>query len=143
MEKTLVSLTEKEVLKLQHFVKTGKKTGKELERAYVLLALHQNKSYKDIEDFYFVNRTTIWRIAKKYQLNGLLLEDRKRPGQPKKYDNKKEAEIIALACSDSPKGRKRWTIRLLTEYLQMKDGFESISRETIRLVLKKTNINLG
>ncbi len=30
------------------FVKTGKKTGKELERAYILLALHQNLKQREI-----------------------------------------------------------------------------------------------
>ncbi len=130
---------------LQKFIKTGKKTGKELERAYVLLALHDNRPYNDIENYYHVNRSTIWRIAECYKKEGLdnALKGKSRTGQPKKYTERHEAEIISLACSDCPKGRKRWTIRLLTEYLRKIEGLEHVNRETVRLTLKKTNISLG
>lgn len=145
MKKIQVLLSMKEYSYLQSFIKTGKKTGKELERAYILMALYNDKGHDDIEDFYHVNRSTIWRIAKNYQQFGLqfALKDKGRPGQPKKYEEKQEAEVIALACSKSPKGNKRWTIRLLTEHLQGKEGLGMINRETVRLILKKTNINLG
>ena len=145
MKRILITLSDEEYSKLRKFIKTGKKNGRELERAYVLLALHKNVGYKEIENFYFVNRSTIWRIACNYQKDGLssALKDKQRPGQAKKYQAKQEAEVIALACSKSPKGRKRWTVRLLTKYLQNKTGFETINRETVRLILKKTNINLG
>jgi len=145
MKRTDITLPPDDYSHLQKFIKTGKKTGKELERAYVLLALHDNKPYSDIEIYYHVNRSTIWRIAESYRKAGLkkALKDKPRSGQPKKYTERHEAEIISLACSDSPKGRKRWTIRLLTEYVQKIEELENINRETVRLTLKKTNINLG
>lgn len=145
MKRTAITLLPDDHAHLQKFIKTGKKTGKELERAYVLLALHDNKPYNDIENYYHVNRSTIWRIAESYKKEGLkkALKDKPRTGQPKKYTVRHEAEIISLACSDSPKGRKRWTIRLLTEHLQKIEGLENINRETVRLTLKKTNISLG
>ena len=61
-------------------------------------------------------RSTIWRIKHNYNVRGLdhALNDRDRPGAPIKYDEKVEAEIIALACSECPKGKLRWTIELLT-----------------------------
>ena len=71
------------------------------------------------------------------------LNDRPRSGQPKKYGVKEETEIIALACIDPSDGRKRWTIRLLAENLREKEGFESLSRETVRIVLKKAQLSLG
>ena len=109
------------------------------------MALHRNKAYKEIEDYYYVNRSTIWRICKNYQQFGLksALEDKERSGQPKKYTDKQEAEIIAMACSNSPKGTKRWTIRLLTEHVKKQKNCETINRETVRLILKKTKVNLG
>jgi putative transposase len=145
MKRPIIKLKQDELDHLLKLVKTGKKTGKELERAYVLLALHNDKSYADIEEFYYTNRTTIWRIAKNYIIDGLnsVLKDKARTGQPKKYSEKTEAEVIAMACSEKPKGRKRWTVRLLTEHLKKVKGLEGINRESVRLILKKTNINLG
>jgi putative transposase len=145
MKRTEVTLSPSDYSHLHQFIKSGKKTGKELERAYILMALHDNRPYKDIEAYYHVNRSTIWRTAENYKKKGLeeTLKDKPRSGQPRKYTDKQEAEVIALACSDSPKGRKRWTIRLLTEHSKKIKGLEKINRETIRLILKKTNISLG
>ena len=64
-------------------------------------------------------------------------------GLPKKYDEKDNAEIIALACTKAPNGRNRWTIRLLTQELKKKKEFESINRESVRLILKKARLSLG
>lgn len=145
MKKLTTTLKDEDYIMLQSFIKTGKKTGKELERAYILMALHRDKPYKDIEDYYYVNRSTIWRTFKNYQQFGIksALEDKERSGQPKKYTEKQEAEIIAMACSKSPKGTKRWTIRLLTEHVKKIKTCETMNRETVRLILKKTKVNLG
>jgi len=145
MKKIQISLSNKDLDYLLKFIKTGKKSGRELERAYVLLALHNKRTYDDISSFYYVSNTTIWRTAKSYLDEGLdkTLKDKERSGQPRKYNEKAEAEIIAIACSKCPKGRKRWTIRLLTEHAKKIKGLEKINRETVRLILKKTNISLG
>jgi transposase len=71
------------------------------------------------------------------------LEEKPRSGQPKKYNERDEAEIIALTCTKAPDGRNRWTVRLLTEELRKKYGLKSINRESVRLILKKTGQNLG
>lgn len=54
-----------------------------------------------------------------------------------------EAELIALACSNAPSGKTRWTLELLKEKLKREKGFKIINRESIWLMLKKTNVNLG
>lgn len=145
MSKKTFQLTETEYNYLKRFIKTGKKSGKELERSYILLAFNKGKSQSEIMDYYHVGRTTIWRVMNNYIENGLeyALRDKERPGQPKKYNEKHESEVIALVCSDSPKGRKRWTLRLLSEHLRKLKGMDTISYETVRLILKKTNVNLG
>jgi len=71
------------------------------------------------------------------------MTEKPRPGQPKKYTEKHEAEIIAQACTKSPDGRKRWSLTLLTEELRKKEGFETINRESIRLILKKAKQSRG
>ncbi|KZX12048.1 helix-turn-helix domain-containing protein [Methanobrevibacter curvatus] len=81
------------------------------------------------------------RIKNKYLKNGLeiALHDKKCSGQPKKYETREEMGIIALACSDPPKGRKTWILRLIAEILNEKDEFETLSRKNIRIILKKRN----
>jgi len=99
----------------------------------------------EIEDFLNVDRLTIWRTKKKYLEQGVekALEEQERPGQPVKYTTDQQAELAALACGPCPAGRRRWTIRLLTEVLKGKPGFETINRESVRLALKKMNVSLG
>jgi len=130
---------------LKNLTKTGKRNSKEYERAYILLALDKGKKHNEIEDFYNVSRITIWRVKNKYLEAGVMdaIKDESRPGQPQKYKDKERAEIIALACSKAPNGRSRWTIRLLEKSLKEQKGMETINRESIRLLLKKTNVSLG
>ncbi len=130
---------------LNNLTKTGDRSSREFERAYVLLALDKGKKHDEISEFYNVSRITIWRVKNKYFESGVeeAIKDEPRPGQPIKYDETDNAEIIAMACSKAPEGRARWTIRLLEKKLKEKKGMESINRETIRLLLKKTNVSLG
>ena len=140
-----LELTRKEKKYLNNLTKTGKRNAKEFERAYVLLALDKGKSHEEIEDFFDVSRITIWRIKKKYDEFGAeeAIKEGERSGQPVKYKEKEQAEIVAIACTKAPEGRARWTLSLLQKNLKHKKGLETINKETIRLTLKKTNVNLG
>ena len=140
-----LNLTALEQKYLKEFTRSGKRNVREINRAYILLWLHQGKKIADIEDFLQVERTAIWRTKKKYLQKGIeyALKDIERPGQPKKYKPKQEAEIIAMACSDPPEDRQRWTLELLAREAKKKKGLETINRESVRLILKKTNVNPG
>ena len=61
----------------------------------------------------------------------------------RKIDGKAEAHLIALACGTPPEGRSRWTLRLLSDQMVALEIVPSVSYETIRRTLKKTNSNLG
>jgi transposase len=91
-----------------------------------------------------VGRTAVWRTRAAYLQGGLdfALRDEPRPGKPKRYEAEVEAQITALACSAPPAGAQRWTIALLTEAARRHPQMKSISRETIRRVLK-TSSNPG
>ncbi|KZX15085.1 hypothetical protein MBCUR_03200 [Methanobrevibacter curvatus] len=121
------------------------KKEKEINRARILLLLNKDKKIEDIADILDIGVSTIAKIKKRYLDEGLesALNDKPRSGQPKKYDVEKETEIIALACTDPPKGHKRWSIRLLAETLREKEGFETLTRESVRIILKKTQLSLG
>ena len=130
---------------LINLTKTGNRNSREFERAYILLALDKGKKHEEITEFYNVSRITIWRVKSKYLKSGVqeAIKDEPRPGQPIKYSETEQAEIIAMACSNAPEGRARWTLRLLEKTLKKQNGMSTINRETIRLMLKKTNVSLG
>jgi putative transposase len=140
-----LKLEDDELKLLRDFVKKGRKSARELTRARILLLATQQKGDTEIAEILDVGRNTIWRIKKRYLEEGLqsALTDKPRPGQPKKYTERHEAEIIAQACTKSPDGSKRWSLTLLTEEMRKKEGFETINRESIRLILKKSKQNLG
>ena len=54
-----------------------------------------------------------------------------------------EAHLIALACSPAPQGHDHWTQRALAGKAVELGLVESLSHETVRLHLKKTNWGRG
>ena len=69
-----------------------------------------------------------------------------RNGHPYQWMNPEadaEAQVTALACSDPPPGAQRWTVALLTEAARRHPPMKTITRESIRRILKKTSSNPG
>lgn len=140
-----IILSDREVEYLQAFVKKGRKSARELTRARILLQVNGGRTETGINEVLGICRATVSNVKKSYREEGLksALVEKPRSGQPKKYSRRHEAEIIALACTESPEGRKRWSLALLAEELKKNEGFETINRESIRLILKKATQNLG
>ncbi len=130
---------------LEQFVKKWTKKARAIARAKVLLFANEGYRNNEISTMTSVHRQGIWRIKKRFSEEGLkfILNEKPRSGQPKKYSNKQRTEIIAMACTKPPKGRKRWSVRLLTERMKRREDFKTINRETVRLILKKAKLNLG
>lgn len=142
---TQIKLKKEDLNFLRKFIKKGTKKARAIARANALLLANEGYSNSVISKATGLHRQSIWRIKKRYLEGGLnsALEDKPRPGQPRKYTEKHEAEIIAQACTEPPEGRKRWTIQLLVKKLRKKNEFETINRESVRLVLKKAGLSLG
>jgi len=145
MKNLKIKLKKEERKFLQDFVKKGTKKAREIARANVLLLADEGWETDTIAKMLKVHRQRVWRIKKRFLEEGLklALEEKPRSGQPPKYTKEHEAEIIAQACTSAPKGRKRWTIRLLTKEVKKKRGLSAINRESVRLILKKTKLSLG
>ena len=145
MKHTVINLTTKQVKFLKEFKQQDKRSLREINRANILLLLDKEKQATEIVEFLDVGRNTVSRTKQKFLQEGIpsALEEEPRCGQPIKYASKQEAELIALTCSSAPSGRTRWTLELLKEKLRSQKGFKTINRESIRLMLKKTNVNLG
>ena len=145
MKNLKIKLKKEEREFLQGFLKKGTKKARAIARANVLLLADEGWETDTIAKMLKVHRQRVWRIKKRFLEEGLksALEEKPRPGQPQKYNKKNEAEVIAQACTKAPKGRKRWTVRLLTKELKKKSGLGTINRESVRLILKKAKLSLG
>ena len=84
----------------------------------------------------------LYRVRKQLVEEGfeavLSRKQRATPAVPKIFDGEKEARLIALACSEPPKGYVRWTLRLLEEKVVELKIVDKASDNTIGRVLKKT-----
>lgn len=147
----LVSLTEDQRASLKALISSGEAAARTLTRARILLKAdtgHEGGGWSDpdIETALETTRPTIERVRKRFAQGGLeaALYPRPRLTAPERLlDGEKEAHLIALACSTPPEGRKRWSLRLLASGLIAREIVDTVSHETIRQTLKKTNSNPG
>ena len=93
-----------------------------------------------------VTPRTIEHLKKRFVEEGLAAAlERKQPDKPGRqvtFDGAFEARVIALACSETPEGRRRWTVRLLAEKAVELHLAPKVSHMTVQRLLKKTNLNL-
>ena len=144
-KKHIVDLTAEERKKLIAVVSKGRSKALVIRRAHILLKSDEGKTDDEIAEMLYIDPDTVQRMRKSYCLLGLeaTLAGKAYPKPEPKLNENQEARLIALACSEPPAGWARWTLVLLAQQL-VKDGVvASISSESVRLVLKKTNLSLG
>lgn len=142
--KHIVELTREQREDLEGLVRRGKESARKLTRARIVLRSDEGMADQQIAEALDTSLTTVWRTRKRFAEEGLKgLNERPRPGQPRKLDGRQEAHIIAVACSEPPKGHHRWTLRLLADKVVELGFSDSFSHEGIRKILKKMNSNPG
>jgi transposase len=140
----VVSLSEEERLSLEAALAQGRLTPRQSQRARALLLSEQGFTDADIAAELGLASRTVERIRENFSRFGLgALSDRPRKGRPAKFDGKVEALIVSLACTPSPQGQARWTLKQLGKRLLALEVVESISDSTICRVLKKTTSSPG
>jgi len=141
-----VTLTEQEREALKKLVSAGKGAARKLLHARILLLTDQgehgrHRSDDEITAALGASRSTIYRVRERFVEDSLeaALRPRKMPKRPNKVKIQGEAEkkLIALACSDPPEGRCRWTMELLADRIVQLGVVEKVSQESVRLALKK------
>lgn len=93
-----------------------------------------------------VSTKTVQRTRKRCVIEGLdVAVNSKLNGiaRPRKLDGEQQAHLVAITCSEPPKGRSRWTLKLLAERMVELEYVDEISSQTIGRELKKTNSSLG
>lgn len=149
--KYAVALTEVERAQLRTLVGSGVAPARMLTRARILLKADQGEggaAWADaaIAGALEVHPTTVARIRRQFVEQGLEAAlTRKRPDRvyARKLDGVGEAHLVAVACSDPPAGRERWTLRLLADELVRLEVVEAVSYETVRRTLQQTSSNRG
>jgi transposase len=150
-KKYIVTLTEAERQMLQAMLSRGKAAARKLMHARILMKADASPggpgwSDDKIAEGLDVGRATVERVRKEFVEESLeaALERRKpRREYDRKLDGDGEAHLVALACSQAPEGRSRWTLRLLADQMVRLEYVDAISKDTVSRVLKNTNLSLG
>lgn len=138
-----ITLKDGEYEELDGIVHRGVHSSRTIKRARVLLRLHEKELSHDgiAEECEYRSTKTIYDIEKRYRDGGIerSLYEAPRPGKEPKFSPEDEARITAIACSQAPDGRSRWTLRLLADRVVALDICDHVAPATIGAVLKKTN----
>lgn len=145
MKRYKVDLTEEERTKLEALTTKGSAKARRIKRALILLAADDGDTDEAIAANLRVGTATVERVRKRFVLESLedALSEQQRPGKPRLLDGRQEALVIALACSEPPAGRARWTLQLLAERLVELQVVEAICDETVRRTLKRGTLSPG
>ena len=149
-KKYVVTLNKEEREQLNALIQKGKTQGYRIKHAQILLKLddmpeNNGWTYDRIKEAYRVTPHTISKIAERFVCGGLeaALGRKEQENRHRKIDGEVEARIIAIACSEAPEGRERWTLQLIADELVRLSVVESISDTAVMNTLKKTNLSLG
>lgn len=107
---------------------------RKVKRAQILLAADAGHSDAQIAASLSVGTATVYRTKRDFVERGLpqALEEAPRPGAARKLSGKEELLLVAVACSDPPTGRARWTLELLADELVRLTPHEHVGKETVR-----------
>lgn len=119
-QKHIIVLSSREVARLRSMTRRGKYGALVMKRARILLKSAAGVKDVDIARAVDVTVRTVENVRRRFATDGLdrALHDAPRTGQPKKITDDDEAYLVAVACSDPPNGRTRWTLALLHQRLK-------------------------
>jgi transposase len=147
VKKYVVRLSGEEREQLAALTRKGRSPAQRLMKARILLKADVSEagegwSDNQIIDALGTSASMVYRVRKQLVEEGfesvLSRKPRATPAVPRIFDGEKEAKLIALACSEPPKGRARWTLRLLENKVVELNIVDRASDSTIGRTLKKT-----
>lgn len=151
VKKYVVKLSNEERSRLNELIGKGKSPAKRLLKARILLKADVSEdgcgwSDSRIIEALETSASMVYRVRRQLVEEGfeavLSRKQRPTPAVPRIFDGEKEAKLIALACSRPPRGRARWTLRLLEEKVVELNIVDQASDNTIGRVLKKMSCDL-
>ena len=144
-EKYTVRLSVEDRDQLRQLIRRGQCSARVINRARILLKTDDGWSASQVAVALDTSPRTVFRTKRRYSEEGLdgVLHDHPQANRYRKLDDRGEAHLIALACSDAPEGHDHWTLRLLADKVVELGLVASLSHETVRLRLKKTPSSPG
>src|SRR5215204_3192006 len=142
-----VILSDTERDELKRLIAAGTAPARKLTHARILLKADQSPEgpgWVDdaVADAVETSQPTVSRVRKQYFEDGLQAALNRRPPNReyhRKLDGEQEARLLALACSEPPEGRARWSLRLLADRMVELEVVDEVSYQTVRRTLKKTS----
>ena len=142
MRKEHIKLSEQDYSYLTTQTTSGELKARKFKRMMTLLWLHQGKTMSEVSKLLNYSYPSVVNLKKNFLANGLkCLEESPRSGRPVVFSGAERAKITALACSETPEGRAKWSLRLLSDKAVELEFVPSISYSKVREILKKTNYN--
>jgi transposase len=142
MHKEHIKLSQADQDFLMTITAKGQLPARVFKRATALLELNRGQTLCSVSRSLQVSYQTVAQWRNNYQASGLqALADKPRRGRPLLISGKQRAQITALACSQPPSGRARWTLRLLADKAVELGLCQSLSHTRARVILKKTACN--
>ena len=137
-----IQLSRRERQQLDQLLSGGLQPVRTVLRALALRLLEVGQSTPAVAASLGLSAKAVWQIGKRYQQGGLerALYDASRPGAAPALDAEQRQRIIAVACSQPPPGRARWSVRLLTEEVIKRKLVPRVGRETIRVLLESHDL---
>jgi transposase len=128
-----VTLTTEERQQLEVLVRGGTSPARRIKRAQILLAADGGSKDEAIAQNIGVGSSTVYRTKQRFVEDGLesALNEAPRPGAPRKLGAADESLLIAVACSDPPDGRAKWTLDLLAGEMVRLTSHKTLSRDTV------------
>jgi transposase len=152
MKRNLIVLSAEQRTDLERFSKTGVRSTKLVNRARIILALDTANDKKasrqsEIAQRLGISRQTVNNARRDFlaagsHLDFLQRKKRETPPVKPKVTGELEARIIALACSEAPRGYSKWTLRLIAEKSVELCYIDALSHMTVSRLLKKHNLSL-
>ena len=145
VSKYKVELTQSERSALIETSGRGKPLARTVKRALALLKADEGLLDREVAEAVSLSAATVARVRRRFVEEGLeaAINDRPRSGRERKLSGRQEAHLVAITCSNAPEGHTNWTLQLLANRVVAMEFAGSISLETVRQILKKTNSNHG
>ena len=145
VSKYKVELTQSERFALIETSGRGKPLTRTVKRALALLKADEGLADREAAEAVSISAATVARVRRRFVEEGLeaAINDRPRSGRERKLSGRQEAHLVAIACSNAPEGHVNWTLHLLADKVVAMEFAGSISLETVRQILKKTNSSRG